>query len=139
MAEPHAHSQPIETYGLAPHNRNIWPSADSFVCAANGLLPTTIMVIRTSARLIGGIPRTGHICVHMFGVLHWLPLQQRIIFCIGAMVWRCPGSCSGLPPRSLMSHPGHQRSQFTPLIGTGVTLCFFCSCLHIPGPCFLGG
>src|SRR6218665_1893230 len=26
MAEPHAHSQPIETYGLAPHNRNIWPS-----------------------------------------------------------------------------------------------------------------
>jgi len=27
MAERHAHSQPIETYGLAPHNRNIWPSA----------------------------------------------------------------------------------------------------------------
>src|SRR6218665_3463237 len=26
MAEPHAHSQPIETYSLAPHNRNIWPS-----------------------------------------------------------------------------------------------------------------
>src|SRR6218665_3175933 len=26
MAEPQAHSQPIETYGLAPHNRNIWPS-----------------------------------------------------------------------------------------------------------------
>src|SRR6218665_690912 len=25
MAQPHAHSQPIETYGLAPHNRNIWP------------------------------------------------------------------------------------------------------------------
>src|SRR6218665_139473 len=40
MAQPHAHSQPIETYGLAPHNRNIWPHnsrappsrlADSFV------------------------------------------------------------------------------------------------------------
>src|SRR6218665_1901454 len=31
MAEPHAHSQPIETYGRAPRpqptNRNIWPSA----------------------------------------------------------------------------------------------------------------
>src|SRR6218665_1722431 len=31
MAEPHAHSQPIETYGLAPRpqptNRNIWRSA----------------------------------------------------------------------------------------------------------------
>src|SRR6218665_906982 len=25
MAEPHAHSQPILTYGAAPHNRNIWP------------------------------------------------------------------------------------------------------------------
>src|SRR6218665_3457652 len=40
MAEPHAHSQPIQTYGPAPHNRNIWPHnsqaapsrlADSFV------------------------------------------------------------------------------------------------------------
>src|SRR6218665_723746 len=27
MAQRHAHSQPIETYGLAPRNRNIWPSA----------------------------------------------------------------------------------------------------------------
>src|SRR6218665_2606505 len=36
-----------------------------------------------------------------------------------------PGSCFGLPPRSLLSHPGHQRSQFTPLIGTGVTPCPF--------------
>src|SRR6218665_318081 len=27
MAEPQAHSQPLETYCLAPHNRNIWPSA----------------------------------------------------------------------------------------------------------------
>src|SRR6218665_3379509 len=25
----------------------------------------------------------------MLDVLHWLPLQQRIIFRIGAMVWRC--------------------------------------------------
>src|SRR6218665_3709603 len=30
MAEPHAHSQPIETYGLAPHNRNIWPSTTQY-------------------------------------------------------------------------------------------------------------
>src|SRR6218665_2538468 len=27
---------------------------------------------------------------------------------------------------SLLSHPGHQRSQLPPLNGTGVTLCFFC-------------
>ena len=30
------------------------------------------------------------------------------------------GPCSGLPPRSLLSHPGHQRSQFPPINGTGV-------------------
>src|SRR6218665_2974034 len=46
-------------------------------------------VIRTAARLIGGIPRTGHVSAYMLDVLHWLPLQQRIIFRIGAMVWRC--------------------------------------------------
>src|SRR6218665_3031255 len=26
VAQRHAYSQPIETYSLAPHNRNIWPS-----------------------------------------------------------------------------------------------------------------
>src|SRR6218665_1387455 len=26
MAQRHAYSQPIQAYGLAPHNRNIWPS-----------------------------------------------------------------------------------------------------------------
>src|SRR6218665_1830982 len=36
------------------------------------------------------------------------------------------------------SHPGHQRLQFTPIIGTGVTLCSFCSYIHNPGPCILG-
>ena len=38
-------------------------------------------------------------------------------WCHGLEVY--PGSCSGLPPRSLLSNPGHQRSQFTPLIRTG--------------------
>src|SRR6218665_2981800 len=51
MAEPHAHSQPIQTYGPAPHNRNIWPHnsrappsrlADSFVCFGDSGLPTTV-------------------------------------------------------------------------------------------------
>src|SRR6218665_3260257 len=68
MAEPHAHSQPIETYGLAPHNRNIWPSAhnrniwpynsqaaappsrlaDSFVCFSTPSIPTTIMACQSN-------------------------------------------------------------------------------------------
>src|SRR6218665_1884985 len=56
-------------------------------------------------------------------------------WCSGLEVY--PGSCTGLPQRSLLSHPGHQRSQFTPLTGTGVTLCSFCSYLHNPGPCIL--
>src|SRR6218665_2868626 len=54
-------------------------------------------------------------------------------WCHGLEVY--PGPCSGLPPRSLLSNPGHQRS----LIGTLVTLCSFCSHLHNPGPCILGG
>src|SRR6218665_3727376 len=50
-----------------------------------------------------------------------------------------PGSSSGLPPRSLLSHLGHQRSQFTPLIERKITLCSFSYYLHNPGPCILGG
>src|SRR6218665_2231047 len=46
-------------------------------------------VIRPAARLVGGIPTTGHISAYILDVLHWLPLQQRIMFHIGAMVWRC--------------------------------------------------
>src|SRR6218665_1435242 len=44
-------------------------------------------------------------------------------WCHGLEVYS--GSCSGLPPRSLPSHPGHQRSQFTPLIGTGLLFVLF--------------
>src|SRR6218665_2094566 len=41
-------------------------------------------------------------------------------WCPGLEVY--PGSCSGLPSRSLLSHLGHQRSQFTPLIGYSLFL-----------------
>src|SRR6218665_1947638 len=77
--------------------------------------------------------------MYMYNVLHWLPLQQRIMFRINAMVWWC---ILGLAPAYLRDlccpKPRHQRSQFTPLIGTGVTLCSFCSYLHNPDPCILG-
>src|SRR6218665_3985731 len=56
-------------------------------------------VIRTAVHLIGGIPRTGHVSAYMLDVLHWLPLQQRIMFRIGAMVWKC---ILGLAPTSLL-------------------------------------
>src|SRR6218665_640741 len=62
------------------------------------------------------------------------PLEH---WCHGLEVY--PGSCSGLPPRSLPSHPRHQGMQFTPIIRTGATLCSFCSYIHNPGPCVLGG
>src|SRR6218665_1218684 len=48
----------------------------------------------------------------MLDVLHWLPLQQRIMSRIGAMAWK--------------------RLQFTPLFGTWV--CFFLLLLVPPQP-----
>src|SRR6218665_2414504 len=70
-------------------------------------------------------------------MLHWLPLQQRIMFRIGAMVWRC---ILGLAPAYL-------RDPCCPTSGTrgrsslrsSVTLCSFSSYIHNPGPCILGG
>src|SRR6218665_2455297 len=98
-------------------------------------------VIRTAVRLIEGIPRTGHVTAYRTCLMYSTgspPAADHIPYwCPGLEVY--PGSCSSLPPRSLLSNPGHQRSQFTPLIGTGVTLCSFCSSLHNPGPCILGG
>jgi len=81
-------------------------------------------VIRTAAHLIGGIPRTGHVSAYhnllgawwhigrvnsCLDVLHWLPLHHWIMFCIAVGQEVPSGPCSGLPPRSLLSHPGHQR------------------------------
>src|SRR6218665_1805277 len=49
------------------------------------------------------------------------------------------GPCSGLPPRSLLSHPGHQRSQFPPVNETGGgTLCLFCPYFNSSGLYILG-
>src|SRR6218665_2331843 len=57
MAEPHAHSQPIQTYGPAPHNRNIWPHNSQaavfclrfcrFFCFGEPSLPTTVIFTRS--------------------------------------------------------------------------------------------
>ena len=46
-------------------------------------------VLRTAARLIGRIPKFGHITAFMRDVLHWLPLKQRIVYRIAALAWRC--------------------------------------------------
>src|SRR6218665_3859980 len=46
-------------------------------------------IVRTVARLIGDIPRTGHTFGYMLDVLHWLPFQLRIIFLTATLIWRC--------------------------------------------------
>ena len=74
-------------------------------------------VVRTAARLIGGIPRAGHVSDYMPDVLHWLPLQQWIVFQIAALAVSA-GSCSSLPAQSLLSHPRYQRSQLPVLSGS---------------------
>src|SRR6218665_3032868 len=46
-------------------------------------------VLRSAARLIGGIPKFGHVSQYMLDVLHWLPAEQRISYRITSLVWRC--------------------------------------------------
>src|SRR6218665_91958 len=67
---------------------------------------------------------------------------------LSSIPYLCPGlevpsgPCCGLPPRSLLSHPGHQRSQIPPINGTGgrwPTLCPFCPYFNSPDSCVLGG
>src|SRR6218665_1906692 len=47
------------------------------------------IVLRSAARLIGGIPKFGHVSQYMLDVLHWLPAEQRIAYRIASLVWRC--------------------------------------------------
>src|SRR6218665_3340836 len=93
----------------------------------------------TSENKVRFLPKFVHIIIQVYGTTaaNLVIVDYVPYWCHGLEVY--PGSCSGLPPRSLLSHPGHQRSQVTPLIGIGVTFCSFCSYLHNPGPCILGG
>jgi hypothetical protein len=45
-------------------------------------------VFRAAARLIGGVPKFGHISAFMRDVLHWLPVQQRINYRVSSIVWQ---------------------------------------------------
>src|SRR6218665_382649 len=75
--------------------------------------------------VVCGIHRTGHVSAYMLDVLHWQPLQQRIMFRIGAMVWRC---ILGLAPaylRDLCCPPpgtrGRSSLRFVPFARTSTT------------------
>src|SRR6218665_3132649 len=110
MAEPHAHSQPIETYGLAPHNRNIWPSAhhrnvwpynsqaapsrlaDSFVFQRPVYPLLTYLVGLLSPSCVGlsssfaSSPLVSAVAAPIQGVPGHMPWQKSL----------CPGCCPAL-------------------------------------------
>src|SRR6218665_3455732 len=56
-------------------------------------------VLRSAARLIGQIPKFGHVSSYMVEVLHWLPIRQRIEYRVASLVWRCQ---LGLAPTYLI-------------------------------------
>ena len=43
-------------------------------------------VLRSAARLIGGIPKVGHVSKYMLDILRWFPAEQRISYRIASMV-----------------------------------------------------
>src|SRR6218665_663719 len=46
-------------------------------------------VLSAAARMIGEVPRFGHITDYLRDVLHWLPVQQRIHYRISSIFWHC--------------------------------------------------
>jgi len=59
-----------------------------------GLIGRLDRVLQSAARLIGHIPKYISVSAYMCDVLHWLPVSQRILYRIAALVWRCLTSCS---------------------------------------------
>src|SRR6218665_1979295 len=47
-------------------------------------------VLRSAARLIGRVSKFDYISAYMRGVLHWLPLRQRIEFRVAVLGWYSP-------------------------------------------------
>src|SRR6218665_677542 len=58
-------------------------------------------VLRAAARMIGDVPKFGHIGQFMRDTLCWLPVRQRILYrvsmhyCLALYPWRCSGLCFG--------------------------------------------
>src|SRR6218665_471661 len=46
-------------------------------------------VLKAAAKMIGGVPKFGHITEFMRDILHWLPVRQRIHYRLSTIVWRC--------------------------------------------------
>ena len=53
-------------------------------------------VLRSGARLIGGIPKYASISGYMRDTLHWLPIRQRIFYRVAVLSYRlCPSLLAG--------------------------------------------
>src|SRR6218665_2884229 len=76
----------------------------------------------------------------MRSLLHWLPFQQRVIFLIAALVWRC---LLGLAPAFLRDlscpNPGTRSRSSLHFTEPGVLFAPFAPCFHKADPCILGG
>jgi len=59
-----------------------------------GTLARLDRVLRSAARLVGGLPKFSSITAYMRDVLHWLPISQRIQYRITAMVSWCVLRCA---------------------------------------------
>jgi len=46
-------------------------------------------VLRSAARLIGGVPKYASISGYMRDTLHWLPIRQHIFYRVAVLVWHC--------------------------------------------------
>src|SRR6218665_1034651 len=70
----------------------LWPPSGPTAALLDG-------VLRAAARMIGGVPRFGHISEFMRDTLHWLPVRQRIRYRLSTIVWRC---ALGIAPTYLL-------------------------------------
>src|SRR6218665_2445687 len=48
-----------------------------------------LWMVYSTARLIGGVPKFGHIGEFMRETLHWLPVCQRILYRVSTIAWHC--------------------------------------------------
>jgi len=65
----------------------------------HGVAKTTIQrlqtVVNAAARLVGGLSRFDHVTPVLWDTLHWLPIQQRIVYKIAVFAFDCVrGTCS---------------------------------------------
>src|SRR6218665_3513028 len=59
-----------------------------------GTLARLDRVLRSAARLVGGLSKFSSITAYMRDVLHWLPISERIQYRITAMVSHCVLGCA---------------------------------------------